>query len=88
MADLSHVIDEFELEGTSVMWESLWRKGEDTHWRSDLVEHDTLPPFNPRDQTILLDELRAKAVEEFANLRQQAQQSEQQSQSELESQTA
>mmetsp|Transcript_8069 Transcript_8069/g.10144 ORF Transcript_8069/g.10144 Transcript_8069/m.10144 type:complete len:245 (-) Transcript_8069:134-868(-) len=88
VADLAHVIDEFELEGTTLMWESLWRKGEDSHWRSDLVEHDSLPPFNPRDQTILLDELRARAVEEFAKLRQQEQQSQQHEQSELEPQTA
>lgn len=73
VADMAHVIEEFELDGTTLMWESLWRKGEDTHWRSDLVEHDSLPPFNPRDQSILLDELRSKAVEEFAKLRQQEQ---------------
>lgn len=69
VADLSHVIDEFELENTKLLWESLWRKGDDEHWRHDLVEHDSLPPFNPQHQTVLLDEVRAKAVEEFAKLR-------------------
>lgn len=69
VADLAHVIDEFELENTKVHWESLWRKGDDKYWRADLVDHDSLPPFNPKDQSVLLDELRAKALEEFANAR-------------------
>lgn len=70
VADLSHVIDEFELENTKVYWENLWRKGEDKHWRLDLVNHEPLPPFNPKDQSVLLDELRIKALQEFANLKQ------------------
>ncbi|CUM66677.1 uncharacterized protein PRCAT00004353001 [Priceomyces carsonii] len=69
VADLSHVIEEFELENTILHWENLWRKGDDEHWRPDLVLHETLPPFDPRQQTILLDDLRAKAVEEFSKLR-------------------
>lgn len=69
IADLSHVIDEFELGNTTLFWESLWRKGEDEYWRADLVNHESLPPFNPRDQSILLDELREKAVYEFQKLR-------------------
>ncbi|ODV78530.1 uncharacterized protein CANTADRAFT_22518 [Suhomyces tanzawaensis NRRL Y-17324] len=69
VADLAHVVDEFELANTKLQWENLWRKGEDQHWRLDLVEHDSLPPFNPRDQSILLDDLRARAVQEFAKLR-------------------
>ncbi|EAZ63425.2 protein involved in mitochondrial homologous DNA recombination [Scheffersomyces stipitis CBS 6054] len=70
VADLAHVIEEFNLEGTKLLWENAWRRGEDKHWRLDLVEHDTLPPFNPRDQSILLDEVSKLAVEEFAKLRQ------------------
>jgi hypothetical protein len=69
VADLAHVIDEFELENTKVHWENLWRKGDDKYWRGDLVDHETLPPFNPKDQTVMLDELRAKAVVEFAKSR-------------------
>ncbi|KAK6454060.1 transcriptional regulation of mitochondrial recombination-domain-containing protein [Scheffersomyces xylosifermentans] len=69
VADLAHVIEEFELENTKLMWENAWRRGDDKHWSAELVQHETLPPFNPRDQNILLDELRAKAVEEFAKLR-------------------
>lgn len=69
VADIAHVVDEFELENTSIKWESLWRKGADEHWRLDLVEHDVLPAHNPRDQTILLDDLRERAVTEFARLR-------------------
>jgi hypothetical protein len=43
--------------------------GEEKHWRMDLVQHEPLPPFNPRDQSVLLDDLREKAVLEFAKLR-------------------
>lgn len=70
VADLAHVIDEFELENTTLLWESMWRKGDDEHWRHDLVEHDSLPPFNPQHETIVLDEVRAKALEAFEALRQ------------------
>ena len=69
VADLAHVIDEFELENTSAMWESLWRKGDDEHWRTDLVEHDVLPTTNPRFQTVMLNELRQRAVDAFARQR-------------------
>lgn len=69
VADLAHVIDEFELENTQIHWENLWRKGDDSHWRMDLTEHEALPTFNPRDQTVMLDELRMKAVEAFAAAR-------------------
>lgn len=71
VADLAHVIDEFELENTKLTWENVWRKGEDKHWRGDLVTHDTLPPFNPRDQTVMLDSLREKAIKAFAEERSQ-----------------
>lgn len=69
VADLAHVIDEFELENTTAFWENLWRKGEDEHWRLDLVLHENLPAFNPRFQTVMLDEMREMAVEAFANER-------------------
>lgn len=69
VADLAHVIDEFELENTTLLWESVWRKGDDEHWRHDLVEHEALPPFNPQHQTVLLDEVREKAVEAFRQAR-------------------
>lgn len=71
VADLAHVIEEFDLEGTKLLWENLWRKGDDEHWKSDLVEHDSLPPFNPKYQSILLDEVRQMAMVEFAKLREQ-----------------
>lgn len=69
VADLAHVVDEFELENTQIDWESLWRKGDDQHWRSDLVKHDELPAHSPRHQSIMLDELREKAILEFAKVR-------------------
>lgn len=69
VADLAHVIEEFELENTVAMWESLWRKGEDKHWREDLVQHDVLPTSNPRFETVMLDELREKALQAFAQER-------------------
>lgn len=69
IADLAHVIEEFELENTRLMWESLWRKGDDEHWPLGLVSHEALPPFNPRDQTFLLDDLRLRARQEFAKQR-------------------
>ncbi|CAH2353249.1 mitochondrial homologous recombination protein 1 [[Candida] railenensis] len=68
VADLSHVIDEFGLENTKIMWENLWRKGEDEYWSED-VQHDSLPAHNPKHQTILLDELRGRAIEAFARER-------------------
>ncbi|KAK6198787.1 putative mitochondrial DNA repair/recombination machinery subunit [Scheffersomyces amazonensis] len=71
VADLAHVIDEFELENTKLTWENEWRRGEDKFWRNDLIEHDTLPPFNAKLQTAMLDELRIKALEEFGKLREQ-----------------
>ncbi|KAK6463319.1 transcriptional regulation of mitochondrial recombination-domain-containing protein [Scheffersomyces coipomensis] len=73
VADLSHVIEEFELENTTLSWENDYRRGEDKYWRADLVEHETLPAFNPKTQTVLLDELRAKALEAFAVEREQSQ---------------
>ena len=39
------------------------------HWRVDLVEHDKLPVFNLKHQTVLLDVMRSKAVEAFAQER-------------------
>lgn len=69
VADLAHVIEEFELENTTAFWESLWRKGEDSHWRADLVAHDELPAYNPKYESILLDEMRGLALAEFAKLR-------------------
>ncbi|CAK7903867.1 mitochondrial homologous recombination protein 1 [[Candida] anglica] len=71
VADLSHVIDEFELEGTRLIWENIWRKGADEHWGS-LVQHESLPAHSPRHEGILLNELREKAVEEFARARVEA----------------
>ncbi|CAK9438438.1 mitochondrial 54S ribosomal protein mL67 [Lodderomyces beijingensis] len=73
VADLSHVIDEFELEGTKLYWENEWRKGDEKHWNLDLVEHDKLPVHGPQQQTIMLDVMRARAVEEFARQREQLQ---------------
>lgn len=69
VADLSHVIDEFNLVDTKVYWENIWRKGEEKHWRTDLVEHEEIPAFNPKHSTVMLDELRIKALEEFEKLR-------------------
>lgn len=69
VADLAHVIDEFELDNTTAFWESLWRKGEDEHWRADLVQHDELPVFNPKYQSVMLDEMREMALEAFAQER-------------------
>lgn len=69
VADLAHVVDEFELENTRINWESLWRKGADEHWREDLVEHEELPAHSPQNQSVMLDELRERAVSEFAKVR-------------------
>lgn len=74
IADLSHVIDEFNLDNTKIFWENLWRKGSDEHWRPDLVQHEQLPPFNPKLESVLLDELREKALYEFNLQREQAEQ--------------
>ncbi|QBM86145.1 Transcriptional regulation of recombination [Metschnikowia aff. pulcherrima] len=72
VADLAHVIDEFQLENTTAYWESLWRKGEDEHWRHDLVAHDSLPAYNPKYQSVMLDEMREMALAAFAQERQAA----------------
>lgn len=69
VADLACVVDEFELEGTKVDWESLWRKGDDEYWRGDLVEHSEMKIVGSKDESVLLDELRVRAVEEFKRLR-------------------
>lgn len=69
IADLAQVIDEFELENTTAFWESLWRKGADEHWRNDLVMHESLPVFNPKYQSVLLEEMKDMALAEFARLR-------------------
>ncbi|KAI5960419.1 MHR1 [Candida pseudojiufengensis] len=69
VADLAHVIDQFDLENTRLLWENEWRRGDDKYWRTDLVEHETLPTYSPKHQTVLLDVIRAKAVEAFANER-------------------
>lgn len=74
VADLTHVIDEFELKNTKIHWENVWRKGEDQFWRNDLVEHETLPAFTTKYQSALLNELREKALFEFNLLREQQQQ--------------
>ena len=71
VADISQVIDDFELDRTKLLWENVWRKGDDERWRTDLVEHDVLPVCNPRDQSFMLDDLRAMAVEEFRKEREQ-----------------
>lgn len=69
IADLAHVIDEFELDSTTAFWESLWRKGADEHWRNDLVMHEELPVFNPKYQSVLLEEMKDMAIAEFAKMR-------------------
>lgn len=71
IADLSHVIDEFELENTTLLWENLWRKGEDKYWRMDLINHEELPPYNPKYQTAFLDQIRETAVAEFKKQREE-----------------
>ncbi|PVH13848.1 uncharacterized protein CXQ87_001966 [Candidozyma duobushaemuli] len=68
-ADLAHVIDEFELENTKIAWENIWRKGDDSHWRMDLIEHDTLPAFTPKFQSVVLDEMRKKGLDFVKELR-------------------
>lgn len=69
VADLAHVIDEFELENTKIHWENVWRKGDDAHWRMDLAEHETLPAFTPKFQSIVLDEMRLKGLDFVLELR-------------------
>lgn len=69
IADLAHVIDEFELDSTTAYWESLWRKGSDEHWRTDLVMHESLPVFNPKYQSVMLEEMKDMARAEFARMR-------------------
>lgn len=65
VADLTHVIDEFELEGTTIFWANEWHKGDEKYWRHDLVEHQKLPVHNPKHQSVLLDVMRKKAIEAF-----------------------
>ncbi|EMG47789.1 MHR1 Mitochondrialous recombination protein 1 [Candida maltosa Xu316] len=65
VADLSHIIEEFELEGTRIFWANEWHRGDDKHWRLDLVDHDKLPVYTPKKQSVLLDVMRQKAIEAF-----------------------
>ncbi|KAI3406406.1 MHR1 [Candida oxycetoniae] len=69
VADLAHVIDEFELDGTKLFWENEWRKGDEKFWNLAYVEHDKLPVYPPQHQSVLLDVMRAKAMEEFSRQR-------------------
>lgn len=69
VADLAHVIDEFELEDTRLFWENMWRKGDDKYWRNDLVEHDSLPAFAPKFQSVVLDEMRAIGLDALKEIR-------------------
>ncbi|OBA24024.1 hypothetical protein METBIDRAFT_38524 [Metschnikowia bicuspidata var. bicuspidata NRRL YB-4993] len=69
VADLAHVIEEFSLEDTTALWESLWRKGDDKHWDPTLITHDTLPAFNAKHQSVMLDEIREMALAAFADER-------------------
>lgn len=68
VADLAHVIDEFGLEKTRAFWELLWRCGDELHWNAELVEHSALPAYNPKYQSVLLDEMRERGLLDFAAL--------------------
>ncbi|KAL6017090.1 mitochondrial recombination protein 1 [Candidozyma auris] len=75
IADLAHVIDEFELENTKIFWENTWRKGDDSHWRLDLIEHDSLPPFTGKFQSVVLDEMRLRGLDFVKEIREATEES-------------
>lgn len=56
-SDLSTVVDEFGLN-TKIYWDSLWRKGGDECWNTDLVEHVEMDQVSPREKFVVLDEIR------------------------------
>ncbi|ODQ81031.1 hypothetical protein BABINDRAFT_160450 [Babjeviella inositovora NRRL Y-12698] len=65
VADLSTVIEEFQLADTKILWEDLWRKGDDKHWDTTLVEHQELPRLSSRNELAVLKELRAAKIEQM-----------------------
>ncbi|QPG74377.1 hypothetical protein FOA43_001704 [Brettanomyces nanus] len=60
-SDLSTVVDEFKLK-TKIYWDSLWRKGQDKCWNTELVQHTEMDQMSPRDKFVVLDEIREKAL--------------------------
>ncbi|RCK55946.1 Mitochondrial ous recombination protein 1 [Candida viswanathii] len=65
VADMTHVIDVFNLEGTTIYWANESLRGDDKYWRNDLVEHDKLPVHSPKQQSVLLDVMRQDSVKDF-----------------------
>lgn len=55
VADLSSVLTAFKARAT-VYWDGQWRKGDDKYW-NDLIKHEDLPAFNPRDSYAALRNL-------------------------------
>ncbi|CAI5757906.1 unnamed protein product [Candida verbasci] len=82
IADLSHVIDEFELDETRLYWENEFRKGENKYWNLELVQHETLPIYSPKDQSIMLEIMKDKAMEAFKIQREEFDQTDQTDQTE------
>lgn len=64
VSDLSTVVDELKLGNTKIYWEDLWRKGDDSYWNGELVEHRELGRFSPRVESSVLRRLREQTKEE------------------------
>ncbi|CCH46264.1 putative transcription factor, mitochondrial [Wickerhamomyces ciferrii] len=64
VADLNNVIQHIGSK-TTIFWEDEWRKGDSSHWKPELVQHETMNRTGTRIQSALLDELRVKGRELF-----------------------
>ncbi|ODQ63480.1 hypothetical protein NADFUDRAFT_84152 [Nadsonia fulvescens var. elongata DSM 6958] len=48
-----------------IYWEDAWRRGDETHWNKDLVQHDLIPTSAPRERYSVLRELSEKAFNDW-----------------------
>lgn len=65
-ADLSTVIDELKLaENCKIYWDGLWWRGDAKLW-NDSVQHEDMERYGRREKFVILDEIRAKGLLDFA----------------------
>ena len=69
VADLVSSLEAMELTKPAILhWESLYRKGDAAHWQEINAEHRELPAHNPREQAVVLNQVRREAMERAAAL--------------------
>lgn len=72
VADLVSALEAMGLDKTTIHWEHLYRRGDDGHWDGLEVAHQELPRHNPREQHIVLNNLRISSLQRAKQIQAEA----------------